>query len=87
MLWSIGPLLVFAGHTDVVPIGEPTKWHTDPFVLEDKEGMLYGRGVADMKGSLACMMLMAKQFIQTYPSFAGRLGFLITSGEEGDHLI
>lgn len=79
-----GPLLVFAGHTDVVPIGEATQWHTDPFVLEDKEGMLYGRGVADMKGSLACMLLMAERFIKTYPSFQGRLGFLITSGEEGD---
>lgn len=81
---DVGPLLVFAGHTDVVPIGEITKWHTDPFVLEEKEGMLYGRGVADMKGSLACMLLMAERFIKTYPSFSGRLGFLITSGEEGD---
>ncbi len=79
-----GPLLVFAGHTDVVPIGEVTKWHTDPFVVEDKKGMLYGRGVADMKGSLASMLLMAERFIKTYPSFRGRLGFLITSGEEGD---
>lgn len=79
-----GPLLVFAGHTDVVPVGDPAKWHSDPFVLEDREGMLYGRGTADMKGSIACMMLMAKRFIQTYPSFNGRLGFLITSGEEGD---
>lgn len=81
---DVGPLLVFAGHTDVVPVGEVSKWHTDPFVLEDKEGMLYGRGTADMKGSLACMMLMAERFIKTYPSFEGRLGFLITSGEEGD---
>ena len=79
-----GPLLVFAGHTDVVPIGDANQWHTDPFVLEDKKGMLYGRGVADMKGSLACMLLMAERFIKTYPSFQGRLGFLITSGEEGD---
>ena len=84
---SLGPLLVFAGHTDVVPAGDIHKWHTDPFVLEDKEGMLYGRGVADMKGSLACMMVMAERFIRTYPSFQGRLGFLITSGEEGDDFI
>ncbi|BCA95967.1 succinyl-diaminopimelate desuccinylase [Legionella antarctica] len=81
---EIGPLLVFAGHTDVVPVGEVSKWHTDPFELEEKEGMLYGRGVADMKGSLASMLLMAERFIKTYPSFRGRLGFLITSGEEGD---
>lgn len=78
-----GPLLVFAGHTDVVPIGEATKWHTDPFVLEENEGMLYGRGAADMKGSLACMLIMAERFIKTHPSFQGQLGFLITSGEEG----
>ncbi|USQ14739.1 succinyl-diaminopimelate desuccinylase [Legionella lytica] len=79
-----GPLLVFAGHTDVVPIGDESKWHTDPFVLVDKDSMLYGRGVADMKGSLACMLLMAKRFVEAYPAFPGRLGFLITSGEEGD---
>ncbi|MBI2785861.1 MAG: succinyl-diaminopimelate desuccinylase [Legionella longbeachae] len=81
---STGPLLVFAGHTDVVPVGNLTKWLTDPFVLENKNGMLYGRGVADMKGSLACMLLMAQRFVKSYPKFQGRLGFLITSGEEGD---
>lgn len=81
---NTGPLLVFAGHTDVVPIGDTTKWLTDPFELEEKEGMLYGRGVADMKGSLASMLMMAKRFVATYPDFPGRLGFLITSGEEGD---
>ncbi len=79
-----GPLLVFAGHTDVVPIGDAGKWQTDPFVMVEKDGMLYGRGTADMKGSLACMLLMAKRFTQTYPDFPGRLGLLITSGEEGD---
>lgn len=79
-----GPLLVFAGHTDVVPVGEAGKWLTDPFVLAEQEGMLFGRGVADMKGSLACMLLMAKRFVNTHPNFQGRLGFLITSGEEGD---
>lgn len=79
-----GPLLVFAGHTDVVPIGDIAKWNTAPFALEEKEGLFYGRGVADMKGSLACMLLMAERFIAAYPSFKGRLGFLITSGEEGD---
>lgn len=79
-----GPLLVFAGHTDVVPVGDETKWHSNPFELKEKDGIFYGRGVADMKGSLACMMQMAERFITTYPSFPGRLGFLITSGEEGD---
>lgn len=81
---NAGPLLVFAGHTDVVPVGETSKWDTDPFVLVERNDMLYGRGVADMKGSLACMLLMAKHFTQIYPDFPGRLGFLITSGEEGD---
>ncbi len=81
---NTGPLLVFAGHTDVVPVGDIASWITDPFELEEKDGMLYGRGVADMKGSLACMLVMAKRFVTTYPDFPGRLGFLITSGEEGD---
>lgn len=81
---TIGPLMVFAGHTDVVPVGELDKWTTAPFILEDKDGMLYGRGVADMKGSLASMLVMAERFVKTYPSFPARLGFLITSGEEGD---
>lgn len=79
-----GPLLVFAGHTDVVPVGDDDKWLTDPFALTEKEGLLYGRGTADMKGSLASMMVMAQRFISTYPNVQGRLGFLITSGEEGD---
>lgn len=79
------PLLVFAGHTDVVPEGDRSKWATDPFRLIEKEGMLYGRGTADMKGSLACMLIAASRFVQDYPTFKGSLGFLITSGEEGDH--
>ena len=78
------PLLVFAGHTDVVPVGDISKWHTDPFHLHQQDGMLYGRGTADMKGSLACMLVAASQFVKTHPNFAGSLGFLITSGEEGD---
>ncbi len=78
------PCLVFAGHTDVVPVGDQTKWLTDPFCLEEKNGVLYGRGVADMKGSLACMVVAAERFIASHPDFKGSLGFLITSGEEGD---
>lgn len=77
-----GPLLIFAGHTDVVPVGNENSWHHDPFVMQEKDGFLYGRGVADMKGSIASMMLMAKQFTET--NYKGSLGFLITSGEEGD---
>jgi succinyl-diaminopimelate desuccinylase len=76
------PLLVFAGHTDVVPPGDI--WHTDPFVLTENKGMAYGRGVADMKGSLAAMMEMAARFVAEHSHFTGSLGFLITSGEEGN---
>lgn len=78
------PCLVFAGHTDVVPVGDATKWLSDAFHLTEKNGMLFGRGVADMKGSLACMLVAAEQFIRAYPDFKGSLGFLITSGEEGN---
>jgi len=78
------PLLVFAGHTDVVPVGDLGKWHTDPFELTQIGDMAYGRGTADMKGSLAAMMSAARRFVTDYPDFPGSLGFLITSGEEGD---
>lgn len=78
------PLLVFAGHTDVVHPGNKEFWHSDPFKLTQDGDKLVGRGVADMKGSLACMMLAAKEFLNSHPSFNGSLGFLITSGEEGD---
>lgn len=78
------PLLVFAGHTDVVPAGDQSRWHTNPFELTELNGLWYGRGVADMKGSLAAMMAMAARFTKTYPDFKGSIGFLITSGEEGD---
>ena len=78
------PLFIFAGHTDVVPVGDRSKWHTDPFCLTEKDGVLYGRGTADMKGSLACMLEAANRFIKNHPTFDGSLGFLITSGEEGD---
>ena len=79
-----GPLLVFAGHTDVVPLGDLAAWNSDAFKLKSQDGLLYGRGVADMKGSLACMLLMAKHWVESQPTPQGRLGFLITSGEEGD---
>jgi succinyl-diaminopimelate desuccinylase len=87
-LWSThgegSPLLVFAGHTDVVPSGDPKKWTTPPFEPTERDGMLYGRGAADMKGSLAAMIVATERFIKDYPNHKGRLGYLITSDEEGD---
>ena len=79
------PLLVFAGHTDVVAPGDESQWHTPPFTLEEKAGIYYGRGTADMKGSIASMMMATLRFIKTHPQFTGSLGFIITSGEEGEH--
>lgn len=79
-----GPLLVFAGHTDVVPPGPLDAWKTPPYDLVKQDGFLYGRGVADMKGALAAMLIAAKRFVQETAQPIGRLGFLITSGEEGN---
>ncbi|MBA2656125.1 MAG: succinyl-diaminopimelate desuccinylase [Tatlockia sp.] len=78
------PLLIFAGHSDVVPVGDVSSWASPPFLMTEKNDLLYGRGAADMKGSLAAMMAMAANFVGNYPNFKGSLGFLITSGEEGD---
>lgn len=78
------PLLVFAGHTDVVPAGDTHAWNSNPFSLYEKEGKLYGRGTADMKGGLAAMMTAVKRFLEKNKHFSGSIGFLITSGEEGD---
>lgn len=78
-----GPLLAFAGHTDVVPTGPLDQWRTDPFQPTVTDGMLYGRGAADMKGSLAAMVTACESFIDTHPSHRGSIGFLITSDEEG----
>lgn len=83
-LGNQAPLLVFAGHTDVVAPGDYSKWQKSPFELFEDSGFLRGRGVADMKGSLACMLAMVQRFVITNPNFQGSLGFLITSGEEGD---
>ncbi|OEC82911.1 succinyl-diaminopimelate desuccinylase [Photobacterium damselae subsp. damselae] len=77
------PLFVFAGHTDVVPSGPIEQWHTHPFEPTIKGGMLYGRGAADMKGSLACMIVAIERFIAENPDHQGSLGLLITSDEEG----
>ena len=78
-----GPLLVFAGHTDVVPTGPLEKWHTPPFEPTIKEGMLYARGAADMKTSLAAFITSIEEFIAAHPYHAGSIGLLITSDEEG----
>ncbi|WP_341508970.1 succinyl-diaminopimelate desuccinylase [Photobacterium damselae subsp. damselae] len=77
------PLFVFAGHTDVVPSGPIEQWHTHPFEPTIKGGMLYGRGAADMKGSLACMIVAIERFIAENPDHQGSIGLLITSDEEG----
>jgi succinyl-diaminopimelate desuccinylase len=81
---SDGPLFVFAGHTDVVPTGPLDQWQVAPFEPEiSADGMLYGRGAADMKGSLAAMVTACERFIAEHPGHRGSIGFLITSDEEG----
>ncbi|MGB1137323.1 MAG: succinyl-diaminopimelate desuccinylase [Luminiphilus sp.] len=78
-----GPLLAFAGHTDVVPPGDEASWDSDPFEATVIGEELFGRGAADMKASLAAMVVACEQFIEQHPDHAGRIGFLITSDEEG----
>lgn len=80
------PLLCFAGHTDVVPPGPLADWATDPFEPAIVDGHLFGRGAADMKGSLAAMVVAAEQFVHSHPTFNGSLCFLVTSDEEGPAL-
>jgi succinyl-diaminopimelate desuccinylase len=80
---SEGPILVFAGHTDVVPTGPVEQWDSHPFEPSERDGLLYGRGAADMKGSLAAMITACEAFLAQHPDHSGRLGFLITSDEEG----
>ncbi len=80
---SEAPLFVFAGHTDVVPTGPLDQWRTDPFKPEICDGMLYGRGAADMKGSVAAFVTACERFIAKHPDHKGSIGYLITSDEEG----
>jgi succinyl-diaminopimelate desuccinylase len=80
---TAGPLLVFAGHTDVVPTGPLDKWLTPPFDPTIKDGMLYGRGAADMKTSLAAFITAIEEFVVAHPNHDGSIGLLITSDEEG----
>ena len=86
-LWArrgtASPVLCFAGHTDVVPTGPLDQWHSDPFVPTVKDGKLYGRGAADMKTSLAAMVVACEEFVAAHPDHQGSIAFLITSDEEG----
>ncbi|MGA8205917.1 MAG: succinyl-diaminopimelate desuccinylase [Woeseiaceae bacterium] len=78
-----GPVLCFAGHTDVVPPGPPDEWHSDPFEPVVRDGCIYGRGAADMKSGLAAMIVACERFLAEHPDHAGSLALLITSDEEG----
>jgi succinyl-diaminopimelate desuccinylase len=80
---SGSPVFCFAGHTDVVPSGPVDEWHSDPFTPVIKDGVLYGRGAADMKSGLAAMLTASEAFIGQHPEHRGTLAFLITSDEEG----
>jgi succinyl-diaminopimelate desuccinylase len=87
-LWAThghgGPVLVLLGHTDVVPSGPREAWASDPFVPEVRDGLLYGRGAADMKGSVAAFVVALERFVATHPMHAGTVALLLTSDEEGD---
>ena len=90
-LWAVkrgtagtaGKLLAFAGHTDVVPTGPLSAWTSDPFVPTHRAGQLYGRGAADMKSSLAAMVVAVEEFVASVPQHRGSIAFLVTSDEEG----
>jgi succinyl-diaminopimelate desuccinylase len=86
-LWATrgqgAPLTILAGHTDVVPTGPLDQWHSDPFVPEIRDGVLYGRGAADMKSGLAAMVCAVETLLRQRPAIQGTLAFLITSDEEG----
>ncbi|WP_296251299.1 succinyl-diaminopimelate desuccinylase [uncultured Stenotrophomonas sp.] len=87
-LWAThgsgAPVLVLLGHTDVVPTGPVEAWSSDPFKPEVRDGVLYGRGTADMKGSVAAFVVAAEQFVAAHPDHPGTLAVLLTSDEEGD---
>jgi succinyl-diaminopimelate desuccinylase len=77
------PLVCFAGHTDVVPTGPLADWHSDPFVPTERDGWLYGRGAADMKGSIAAFVTAIEAFVAAHPDAPGSIAVLLTSDEEG----
>ncbi|MFN6995843.1 MAG: succinyl-diaminopimelate desuccinylase [Aquincola tertiaricarbonis] len=81
-----GPTLVLAGHTDVVPTGPLEQWSSDPFMPTHRDGKLYGRGAADMKSSIAAMVVAAEEFVAAQPQHAGAIALLLTSDEEGPAL-
>lgn len=87
-LWAThgsgGPVLVLLGHTDVVPPGPREAWRSDPFVPEIRDGLLYGRGAADMKGSVAAFVVALERFVAAHPDHPGTVALLLTSDEEGD---
>jgi succinyl-diaminopimelate desuccinylase len=87
-LWAThgsgAPVLVLLGHTDVVPSGPAEQWASEPFTPVVREGVLYGRGAADMKGSVAAFVVAAEQFVAAHPQHPGTLAVLLTSDEEGD---
>ena len=87
-LWAAhgsgGPVLVYLGHTDVVPSGPVEQWASDPFVPSVRDGKLYGRGAADMKGSVAAFVVALEQFVAAHPDHRGTVAVLLTSDEEGD---
>jgi succinyl-diaminopimelate desuccinylase len=88
-LWAVhgdgeGPTLVLLGHTDVVPPGPREAWASDPFMPEIRDGVLYGRGAADMKGSVAAFVVALESFVRAHPQHRGRVALLLTSDEEGD---
>jgi succinyl-diaminopimelate desuccinylase len=87
-LWArhgtAGPVFCFAGHTDVVPTGPVDQWQSDPFLASRRDGMLYGRGAADMKGSLAAFVTATEDFVADHPEHTRSIAFLLTSDEEGD---
>ncbi|HEU0188207.1 MAG TPA: succinyl-diaminopimelate desuccinylase [Gallionellaceae bacterium] len=80
---SSGPIVCFAGHTDVVPTGPVEKWHSEPFTPTVRDGMLYGRGAADMKGSIAAFVTAVEKFAAAHPQHTGSIALLLTSDEEG----
>jgi succinyl-diaminopimelate desuccinylase len=86
-LWArrgaVAPVFCFAGHTDVVPTGPLEEWRSDPFVPTQRDGLLYGRGAADMKTGLATMVTATEEFVRSHPRHRGSIAFLITSDEEG----
>ncbi len=87
-LWAThgdgAPMLVLLGHTDVVPPGPRDTWSSDPFVADIRDGVLYGRGAADMKGSVAAFVIALERFVATHPMHRGTVALLLTSDEEGD---